>query len=563
MRFSDLSRRHAGMGDVSASVPSLPGGITAPAAVTNGSALFNKAYQAADGSLAGTAAGGAAIVAALPAGQFRDAVNSAVSILSAATAGAAAGSVIPGYGTAIGAVVGTIIGMVETIASAPVQSPEGEFRTKAEQYVFPALPLTPTVGESPSALAQVPIYPAPWPTIRRDTIAYQPVTDASGALNPAPPDTRAVPFDFGIGWVSPPQSTAASTQQAWYLGNAYMAGDWWGTNVVLPLDTTGTLASYGQQMENEAITALGSQQQYDLAKSLLTSWYETAEPAFNAAPWNGPLTSNWRDGTNVLQFGEPWSQFGPAYWKLLQELNTEGGEYGATADYTYYYGPYILVQDQSSPSGDTWVVLRMDPPIPPSTQGAGQGVYGELTAESGHFFLDIRMSACPDTTLLGLAEIASLVASGVIPQEGADVVAFHYVLALAWLWRRGQVTEGIGTYNHPNFSRILGILTAKIQGKNKQPSKATTTASKAALSSYAQIQKSVTKSSGATKALTAYRAIQQAAAPRSPSSLARAAPPTVVGPSPRARNEEIGASAVLLAAAAGAAYYLRKRRHST
>ena len=34
--------------------------------------------------------------------------------------------------------------------------------------------------------------------------------------------------------------------------------------------------------------------------------------------------------------------------------------------------------------------------------------------------------------------------------------AFHYVLALAWLWRRGQVTEGIGTYNHPNFSRICG-----------------------------------------------------------------------------------------------------------
>ena len=73
------------------------------------------------------------------------------------------------------------------------------FRTKAEQYVFPALPLTPTVGESPSAAR-------PSTDLSRamadDSKGHHRLSTGDRcfrSLEPRAPDTRAVPFDFGIG----------------------------------------------------------------------------------------------------------------------------------------------------------------------------------------------------------------------------------------------------------------------------------------------------------------------------------------------------------------------------
>jgi hypothetical protein len=59
-----------------------------------------------------------------------------------------------------------------------------------------------------------------------------------------------------------------------------------------------------------------------------------------------------------------------------------------------------------------------------------------------------------DNAAMGLAEIAAL--------GGSSAQALHYMLSMAWLWRRGLMTDGLPQTDVDDFSRVIGHLKAVV-----------------------------------------------------------------------------------------------------
>ena len=508
------------------------------AAITSGAATFEQAYTRAGGGLAGTAAVAAGIVAGLPPGQLSSALNQVEGLASSTEAGAAVGSIIPGFGTVVGGAIGAVIGAIEVIGSSPPQQPVGEFRTHAERYVFPALPLTPTVGESPSALVQTAYQPVLWNDYRTHAVAWQGVATDEGLGDPAPSQTRPITTTFGVGWVSPPGSTPASTQQAYFLATAWMSSDSVSRHFAYPKDTSGELKQLAAGAANQAVTALGSQQLYNAAMTLFRSWYvQTWSLKYDASDLVIPFVPT--SIANEMFGGAPSSTVVANYLKVWKSHQRELKKNYAW-DYTTYFPRYICNRSLDSPQM-----------FPMSADAIEGGSFKCAHWRDSNCVDDwISLVQLPDTVALGLAELACLSVTGGSPHAGADVVALHYLLGLAWLWRRGMITDAANPWfgiepktdpvysdwTHPNVARCIGLVQAKIRHRHKGLSSATaTTKARASLAS----------------ALAKVQAAE--AAPRS-------APVAPVAPTSHLVRDLAIAGVVLAAGAVGVVSYKRRKR---
>ena len=429
---------------------SLPANVSGP--IAQGQALFQKAYSAADGSAVGTATAVAALVADLPPGAFSSALAEAVSAGEGALEGAAAGSLFGPEGTAIGAVVGAIVGLFSGIGGNPPAPPEGDFRTTGERYVFPAVPINPAGGFSSSVA-----YPGTWPDIRTNIAAYQiPGPDGSAPVDPATGQGCDLRFTFGIGWHSPPQTTPTSVSAAWACANAWMGSREISRMWALAGKGTGNvplLQANVKAAKDLAITTLGSQQAFDLVNFLVDSWYNHGYHAkFSLASTQtdalGNITSQSVGSTNAQTLAN-WAM-------IIEEINRK-----AALDYCYYISNNSLYVDQAGGNPEVGQLSSIINNTP------AQLVVPYLNKPA------FRLLACPDTTLVSVFEVACLVALGVIPKSAADHAALHMVMGMAWLERRGQIfdrdasnlaiTGASGISIHPNFARVVGIISAKIK----------------------------------------------------------------------------------------------------
>lgn len=454
MKLSDIV--NGGTVSASTSVPSVP---SPDAAVAAGTALFDKAYTASAGDIIGTTASAMSELSGIATGTLSDALSKASGVASAAAAGAAAGSVIPVYGTAIGAVVGAIVGIVNDVLGGQATPMEGEFRSQAERYCFPAVAASPAPdAEVETLLATQVAQPACWSDIRIRSVGYQVLFSGT---DPATGQNQPAEFTFGTGWVSPPRSTPQSKSAAWYLAVA-----WMGANVIskahaLHPPITGAktaLQNYVMSAAAKAWTIAGSEAIAKKATALVESWYGTK---FSIA---------WGDKhgcADVVDYDEvPGSPLGTNGMELLAREVIAGADCVNKTyplDFTYYWS-------------DNSIYFK----------GLGvQTVQGNLLVTGPKVTTGRRYIALPDTFLVGLFELAFLVASGTIPESGADTVATHFTLSMLYLDRRGRIEDIAAGWQlpltpHPNFARVLGILAAKAKATKKKSEAAAATKKKAA-----------------------------------------------------------------------------------
>ena len=494
MKLSDLGSS-AASGDVGG-----PGGAPAgfptsqldsvaagpSSAIAAGSSFFDNAYQQAGGSITGTVAVAASIVSDLPAGPAKQLLSQVLGIASGAMAGAAIGSVIPGWGTAVGAAVGAIIGAVSVIVGGGgPQPPEGDLRSNAEQFVFPP---DPTAVDGPtdpeSLLEQQTAQPVSFPQIRQWSAGFQvpiyPNTDpGTGQGTPAG-------FTFGTSWVSPPGTTPQTKKAAWYLAQAWIGRDIITNTFALGLKSSAAdpslLADGVSAAREQAGTVLGSDVLVGRAMRLLSRWYGTdftprmliaavspvdfqqqlasGQVAKHDGKWFWPVAGfsasfcpgvNPNFGVTFQTASQSWQEAARTWQRFAQCMNRRNA-----LDYIYYFSETLAIEQietnhitGSVITGVTQVGTPLS--LPSATSGAG-----------------VFFAAMPDTTIVGLAELACLVVSGLIPLHGSDEVALHYVLSLAWLWRRGQELDKLAGLpfaisNHDNFSRLIGLLAHRVQ----------------------------------------------------------------------------------------------------
>lgn len=502
-------------------------------AVANGSEIFDRAFKQAGGSIAGTATVIAGIAAGLPSGQLQQAVNKVSGALSSTEEGAAIGSVIPGYGTAIGAAAGALIGIFNDVLSGNTEPLQTDFRTQAEKYCWPWLPQNPVLGSSDSLLAQTAVNAGTWCDIRTHAPVYQ-LPAPIGVVDPVSGQDCPVDYTGGVGWVSPPGSTAASTEAAWALGNAWAARSWsrMGPAWKRPYD----------EAWQKATTLIGSDRAATRAMGLLQHWYgvptgKNAKKDFGAFFFRidkvniSPLGPINKDG----QWDVPTISAASFYrwWpKELAKLNET-----CALDYLYYFAPSVYMRNL-----DGWLVRQLlDYESDQRTRTQGD--------------TPCSFVGCPDTTLLGLAELACLTEMGVSPANGADAIALHYVLGLAWLWRRGQIEDqttvqgspiegALPIANHPNFSRLI----SRLSGYQK----------KASSSHSSKSSKAHSKSKAAHVASTkpaARTSVHAAAAAASESAASAGA-----APGDGDNDERDGAIAILAAAVLGGGLLWWKKR---
>jgi hypothetical protein len=473
----------AGLGaSVSASVsapnvPNLPGGSAVgdalndpSAAIGQGQAIFSNAWSQGGGSITGTLGTAMAVVSDLPPGQVTQALQQAVSIGEAAAAGATAGSVIPVYGTAIGAVVGAMVGALGSISGTTNQV-SGDPRSFAEQYCWPSIPLTTQAQPGNAALDQQCAQIICWSDIRWRSAMFQPPFVGT---DPATGQTAPAQFSAGVSWVSPPLSTPQSKTAAWYIACAVMGQSSVTTANAMQSSNASLLQQQVSFVQGRAWYALGSPQQTQKAIALLKRWYVQRWNTYFRGDTGAGVAPAPQCQSFITGYDAPLYEEGDGsdeqmtknlltFQKAAACVNSP--KTGVPLDFTYYWSDTNdLVNDQSSQAGSaTW---QYGPVY-------GYGFDNVSLVLSGDQNNQARFASCPDTTIVGLAEIAVLVATGVIPEKGADIVALHYVTGLAWAWKVGRNTDrnntvpGIpySTAMHPNFVRLIGRITALIRGK--------------------------------------------------------------------------------------------------
>jgi hypothetical protein len=482
-------RRRFGLGDVTSSATAAASQYAAvpanaSAAISQGQSLYTAAAGLAGGNgPAGFAAAASGLIQGLPSGTIKAAVSQVESLVGDASGGAALGTAIwPGIGTAVGAAVGLIVGELSQIfGGAPPVPAQGEFRSTAEKYVFPSVnPSDPTAPPS--------VVPVIWPGTRPTLVGYLEAGDTYTSATPP------LPFNFGVTWVSPPGSTTDSQHQALQVAQAWIAQNNVTTAALKGYDNTpkilqswmlpsSSAAGKAKAFGTDAGIALASQNLVTSALALLTRWYGGAG-AFNVGqnPWtkytfeipgvtdeNGVLDSSMLiTGGNITADLIQASVL--AFQTTAQVLNQF-----TSLDFLYYTSDRFLMEVSTSPSR----VTAIDP------------AFYALMA-----LVNCQVCQCVDTLLIALAEIAVLVVTGIIPSAAADLVVFHYVAGLQWVWMQAQkedqqaanpgapiVTPGgpsdfyLSPTQHPNFARVLGIVGALV---SKAQTQTTTTAVKVA-----------------------------------------------------------------------------------
>lgn len=403
-------------------------------AIAQGEQLFNKAFSGSDGSFTGVAALASGLIADLPKGQFTTMLSKVAVIGESALAGAAIGSSVGPMGTAAGAVVGAIIGFVDDLLSSPPQPPEGEFRTRWEKYVFPAIPnWTPTnATDVDNLLMQKVCQPACWPDIRTKTVGFQvPFQGNDQATN----QSTMMQFNFATGWIPAPNSTPQSSGAAWFIAQAWIGQNAVSKAVITKSGNVQAIQAVANSAYQKAITVLGSASAVSRIMAILNSWFGQNF----SLNWN-PATSGPVDIAGYYKTPNDLAGFS----KTAKNVNRS-----YPLDFIYYWSP------DSAYNG------AITPPV-----GAARYILPISIAGTQATFV-----AMPDTSIIGLAEIACLIELGVIPAHGADFVALHYMMALAFLWRRGQIESGPSgdrtfmepVYNNHNFMRVIGIIRAKIR----------------------------------------------------------------------------------------------------
>ena len=445
----DLYEKNATKADFGNDTPSMG---TLPAAsagfIDQGEAIFNQAYDKAGGSLAGTASVASSIVNDLPPGSATQALSQALSIGEGAISGAVAGSIFPGIGTAVGAVVGAGLALISQIAAGNPANPQGEFRSTAEQWCFPAMPLT-----SGFPLAN----PGTYPDIRINIVEFQAIHPDGTTWPPDPASGQGSQstFTFGVGWVSPPQSTPASKAAAWSIANA-----WFGQN-----GATKELAmSTGNYAAKKAVIAanivlaqknfLGNVEQYNRAMALMNECL--GSPPIRAFHLQ---TDSYIDAIGYVNNVGSGNAAVAEFVHEITKLNKQIAE-----DYTYYISKVA-----------TWFRMQGENATPPETISITEAGEPQAAVASDLHFNPIRVLACPDTISVGIAEIVYLYVTGALPgvdDAGFYVIVFHFVMSQAWLFRWGQKYDNKESggnppfhtiENHPNFSRIIGIVSRKIR----------------------------------------------------------------------------------------------------
>ena len=421
--------------------------------IEQGDSLFNKAYGASGDSLAKTAALATGLIADLPDGEFKslvsDVMNAAGDASEGASIGAAIGSVIPGVGTVIGQAIGGIIGFIGGLfgASGPPAPPEGDMRPLAEQYIFQAVPNTPPANSAdlPGLLAVPYGQPYLFVESRANSPGYQTPYIGTDPITGTQIPTRAT---FAVGWVSPQKSLPASIPITTASGATASAAAWWLAQTFLAEGKVAAAArknhlaqsvqwdTLARLYRQHAITAMGGEGNLKKALAWLGKVYGTNFSSAYTPQDLGGLV----DSTGLVQSAF-WQRGGYEQWeRIADEVNRR-----LPLDYTTYWSRSLMNL--------------------PGANG-GESVFPVTRDHFGNTF-GLQFIACPDTILVGLAELAALIALGIIPEKGSELVALHYIMSLAWLWRRGQETDPATQppvlYNHPNLSRLIGRLSVIVK----------------------------------------------------------------------------------------------------
>ena len=396
-------------------------GGSAQQAIAQGQALFNGAQAASHGDYSGLVSAVGGIINDLPPSEFRTVVADTIGIVGAAAKGEEIGAQYGGaYGAIAGAAIGAVIQVVEDILSSPPPPPQGDiYRSGADQICFP-----PTPNGAPYSV--IPGQSNVTPRGNADSIFWQLSTDKDWALQ----------FAFGVTWVRPLGPTGGSQQAAWSLAQWYAATDSVTlANALNPANKPDpNLVIAAKKTALQAGLSLGGPDPAAAAMALLESWYgrrssfQTLVPFSPKSPGSsavqsayGSLKGAWGGGGH----NDGVTQGAPGI--VAAEFNSK------PLDYLYY--PILAKWNGSD-------LASLTPGDQPTA---------------------VMMSA--DTLLLGLSELAS--------QNTHDLVALHYVLGLAWLWKSSRKIDLLSNPNadqnpHPNFMRVAGIIAAKIKADPKR-----------------------------------------------------------------------------------------------
>jgi hypothetical protein len=428
-------------------------------AIAQGSSVFSKAWSLGDNGndlikVCGTAQ---AICAGLGSGALSElatALGGAVSGAGLATAiGAALGSAIGPEGTAAGAVIGAMVSLFSSIfGGGEVQKTYPDERTQAEQFCFPAF-------DPSNPYAQ----PYCWPEVRLKTNGYMTPSDSSPFWSGTP---FPIPASFTVGWHSPSESwsTAGTQEAAWIVAQAFLSQDDVSTLYAQGGFSPGNNLTIANEMsqiaeqarEYKSIPGFENDTQLKDALDRLGSWYGTRFV-------NGqyPIYSSgqkYNTSTGDVVYPNPSSNnsddavaaSAKQFAKMAKVVNAANAQ-----DWIYYYSPAWATHQESGTNELCPAIL----------------VSADLAIGA-----QVAWLACPDTCLVGLAEIAVAVELRLIEPEDADTYALHYMMGLAWLWRSARKNDALRTIgaeyypgediDHPNFLRVIGIISRKI-GKMK------------------------------------------------------------------------------------------------
>jgi hypothetical protein len=442
MNLSDLAKSSA---SYSASTGSIP---DTSSAIAQGNALLDQATDASPTVYAGAAAAAQAIVSALPAGSVTTVAQDAVHIAEAAASGAAAGASIGVYfggvgaalGTEVGAAIGFYVGCAEDFLPLVERDHWNPIDIAGDLVVdvFNVFGLDeddPAQTEYrysadricfPSAALTYPYGVIPgfmrWNSRGGAASTFYQVT-VSATDAPYVAASRA--FTFSVAWFPIPKSTDTTRYNGWHLAQAYLFND----AVTRSLYNHPWNATTSAQLGNELVSVMGgSEAKAAAALARIARWYGDPTKFSTSRPY-ASTGGNPPDIANTEANVQATIKVFDAH----------------PLDFLYY-------------------------PIPSYYNHAIQEF--QETSKGGE--TDVMMSA--DTLLLGLCELAAMGAS--------DAEAFHYVLFLAYTWKRARKADardfpGLSAAMHPNFARVIGLIAAVMKAEAKKTAAAKASKAKA------------------------------------------------------------------------------------
>lgn len=497
------------------SASSLAGSATTD--IANGESFFQSAVdKAKTGDLSGVMGAAGMLATNFPIPAVANAISSAVSLGTSIAAAAGTGAAVGGpYGAAAGVAIAVITDVFNNLASSPAKVAEDDYRSSSEQYAFPAIPNNQSVGEVGSfLLKQTPLYPFCWPDVRPHTIAFVP---GGPGVQPSS-DSLPGLFSFGVGWLPAPGTLpdGSSAAAAYWLTQSWFSTWSMHSDGFTPsANITDDMRSFATHASAEVLHVTDSDETTSIIRNALAmfgSWYGSSfsafKPGFDLQVGNGKNSPDIQpDATGA--FYTPGGNVSGGEWThewdyVVTGAGSRGGlNNTAICDFMYYFPlTSLLMEDQglggifglTDTSKGTWTADQ----VGVLGDGAGKAIadmeayVGGLasTGSAQGAFSSTQImnpAACPDTIAFGLMEIAYLWASGAYGKMTAaqcDLVALHFMVGAQWQWTAGQRTDLADNTSslyalaavlgkkavatpHPNFSRILGIIRAKIHASKR------------------------------------------------------------------------------------------------